>query len=57
MRQDKKIKYLISEYMLDNIKPYQKIELINLLINENSELRRHIDVLNKINGGEKQKKW
>jgi hypothetical protein len=48
MRQDKHIKYLINEYMLDNIKPHQLIELVNLLINENSELKRHIAELRRI---------
>ena len=39
---NKQLKYLISEYELDNLKPYQYKELINALLTEIEQLESEI---------------
>ena len=46
---NKQLKYLISEYELDNLKPYQYKELINALLTEIEQLESEItDLENSI---------
>lgn len=51
-RQDKHLKYLINEYLLDNLKQNNYNELINMLIQKNQVLENYINEKRKINKNE-----
>ena len=48
-RQDKHLKYLINEYLVDNLKQNNYNELINMLIQKNQVLENYINEKRKIN--------